>query len=199
MQCLSNSTSIIVASFPEASCSLQTTFWGAAYFFQKSKHLRFWNDNGRIGPPEESHSQKYSLKYEAHTKKDMIERNLGIWIGRHFLWLFGTCTRFPGNLSWRICQVQLLLISSLGNAVAWLWHVGTSAVYEFSLRKSLPDVSTYLPFPITTDGHVPCVYMDHERCDMDVLAMEGETWVRDKVSHRRAPQHERGLRSYRRI
>ncbi len=110
----------------------------------------FWMDPGRPGPPDVFHSQKHSLKYSAHTRKDMLER-LESWDSDRKTLLLSMWDNLPELAIWDIYALsgQSILedMSGLAAIDIFPWkHCSTSGHRQFasSAHVSLPDASTYL-------------------------------------------------------
>ncbi|KAK0437297.1 uncharacterized protein EV420DRAFT_1669942 [Desarmillaria tabescens] len=110
----------------------------------------FWMNKGRPGPPEGFHSQKHSLKYDAHTRKDMLER-LEPWNPDQKALLLSMWDNIPELAIWDIYALpgQYILedMSRLATLDVFPWkHCGVSGHRQFaaSTHVSRPDVSKYL-------------------------------------------------------
>ncbi|KAK0490395.1 hypothetical protein IW261DRAFT_1587894 [Armillaria novae-zelandiae] len=110
----------------------------------------FRMDNGRPGSPEEFNSQKYSLKYEIYTKKDMIKR-LESWDSDQKRLLLFMWNNIPELAVWDMYalsgQSVLEDMSGLAALNIFPWkHCGTLEHRQFtsSAHLSRPDVSKYL-------------------------------------------------------
>ncbi|KAK0231419.1 hypothetical protein IW262DRAFT_1344025 [Armillaria fumosa] len=106
--------------------------------------------DGDPGPPEEFNSQKYSLKYEMHTKKDMIER-LESWDLDRKRLILSMWDNIPELAIWDMYalsgQSVLEDMSGLAALDIFPWkHCGTSGHRQFtrSDHVSQPDMSKYL-------------------------------------------------------
>ncbi|PBK65722.1 hypothetical protein ARMSODRAFT_1087332 [Armillaria solidipes] len=110
----------------------------------------FRMEDGRFGPPEEFHSEKYSLKYTAYTRKDMLER-LEPWDLDRKTLLLSMWDNLPELAIWDIYALSgrsvLEDMSGLATLDIFPWkHCGTSGHRQFasSAHVSQPDASKYL-------------------------------------------------------
>ncbi len=123
----------------------------------------FRMDIGDPGPPEEFHSQKYSLKYEFYTKKEMIER-LESWDLDRKTLILSMWDNLPELAIWDMYalsgQSVLEDMSGLATLDIFPWkHCGTSGHRQFasSAHVAQPDVSKYLweTVPVPSGDVVP--------------------------------------------
>ncbi|SJL01282.1 uncharacterized protein ARMOST_04600 [Armillaria ostoyae] len=123
----------------------------------------FRMEDGDPGPPEEFNSQKYSLKYEMYTKKDMIKR-LESWDLDRKTLVLSMWDNLPELAIWDIYalsgQSVLEDMSGLATLDVFPWkHCGTSGHRHFasSAHISQPDVSKYLweTGPVPSGNGVP--------------------------------------------
>ncbi|KAK0498161.1 hypothetical protein EDD18DRAFT_1350782 [Armillaria luteobubalina] len=123
----------------------------------------FWMDNERPGSPDGFNSQKHSLKYNARTRKDILER-LKSWDSDRKMLLLSMWDNTPELAIWDIYalsgQSVLEDMSGLASLDIFPWkHCGTSGHRHFPSpgRVPLPDVSKYLweTAPIPPSDVVP--------------------------------------------
>ncbi len=123
----------------------------------------FWMDDGRPASPDEFNSQKHSLKYDAHTRQDMLEK-LKSWDSDRKTLLLSMWDNLPELAIWDMYalsgQSVLEDMSGLATLDIFPWkHCGTSGHRQFtrSAHVSQPDVSTYLweTAPMSSSDVVP--------------------------------------------
>ncbi|KAK0490414.1 hypothetical protein IW261DRAFT_1555550 [Armillaria novae-zelandiae] len=123
----------------------------------------FWMDDGRPASPDVFNSQKHSLKYDAHTRQDMLERLKSWNLSRKTL-LLSMWDNLPELAIWDMYalpgQSVLEDMSGLATLDIFPWkHCGTSGHRQFTTSAHVlqPDVSTY-PWemaPILSSDVVP--------------------------------------------
>ncbi|KAK0231414.1 hypothetical protein IW262DRAFT_1343997 [Armillaria fumosa] len=123
----------------------------------------FMMEDGDSGPPEEFNSQKYSLKYEAFLKKDMIER-LESWDLDRKTLILSMWDNIPELAIWDMYalsgQSVLEDMSGLATLDIFPWkHCGTSGHRQFTSSPHISqlDVSKYLwkTVPVPSGDGVP--------------------------------------------
>ncbi|KAK0205960.1 hypothetical protein DFS33DRAFT_1381056 [Desarmillaria ectypa] len=123
----------------------------------------FSMDAGRPGSPDRFHSQKHSLKYEAYTRKDMLE-SLEPWDLDRKTLILSMWDCLPELAIWDMYALsgQSILedMSGLAAPDAFPWkHCGVSGHRQFtrSVHVSRPDVSKYLwdTPPVPSSNVVP--------------------------------------------
>ncbi len=132
----------------------------------------FRMEDGRFGSPEEFHSQKYSLKYETHMKKEMME-SLESWDLDRKTLLLSMWDNIPELAIWDMYALSgrsvLEDMSDLATLNIFPWkHCGTSGHRQFasSAHVSQLDVSKYLweAAPVPSSDVVPAgADIDHLR------------------------------------
>ncbi|PBL01836.1 hypothetical protein ARMGADRAFT_1158499 [Armillaria gallica] len=160
-----NATDIATRYRHGASVFLQAASLLVVHPDQPELRSVFWMDDGRPGSPDGFNSQKHSLKYDACTRKDMLER-LESWDLDRKTLLLSMWDNLPELAIWDMYalsgQSVLEDMSGLATLDIFPWkHCGTSGHRQFtsSARVSLPDVSKYLleTAPMPSSDVVPAV------------------------------------------